>query len=164
MDSMSPMYYIVSGRVRLTENGNISWRDSGMLLGAEVLDIAAGIPSYTHFSLSVSLSHSLTHTRVHTHPCVHVSVPTWVPLFFPGFSCFPYCLQKGSGLSLLSPKGSNQKIFFFHDDHHVCVATCVCVTCLCMCVYVRVCVRVRVWTYVCKCCGRRPPSVHSSHV
>ena len=57
LDSMSPMYYIVSGRVRLTENGNISWRDSGMLLGAEVLDIAAGIPSYTHFSLSVSLSH-----------------------------------------------------------------------------------------------------------
>jgi zinc transporter ZupT len=42
LDSMSPMYYIVSGRVRLTENGSISWRDSGMLLGAEVLDIAAG--------------------------------------------------------------------------------------------------------------------------
>jgi hypothetical protein len=107
LDSMSPMYYIVSGRVRLTENGSISWRDSGMLLGAEVLDIAAGIPSYTQiFSLCLYLSLSHTHMRVHTHLCVHMSVPMGTPSFLQ-FSRFflivskrdlvcPFCLQKGA--------------------------------------------------------------------
>jgi hypothetical protein len=77
LNSTSPMYYIVSGRVRITENGNVSWRDSGMLLGA---DIAAGIPSYTRiFSLCLSLS--LLHTRVHTHLFVHVCTHMGTPNF-----------------------------------------------------------------------------------
>ena len=89
LDSMSPLFYLVEGSVRIADgNRDICYKHRGMLLSGDVLDIAAGrclhtcIPAYTtyihtyvrtcmhaciHAYLHILNPYVYTHTHTHTH-------------------------------------------------------------------------------------------------